>query len=216
MATLHALRHVSSAIHHAEGLADEADDLGVAELATRLRAHGRVVLDDLEQACRAIDDVEPARLGRERSHEVLTAVYNDVTLQIERLLSPEQSSRLSPGGHLDVVERARYRLRRMPERGDSAYLDVRALLERAVFHYDTAVDGYLSGCADAQTKKDRALVMSQALRLELERAKHTLLVRAEPQSDAWRRIKRRTVRTKRARWLDDAKAQRLLASALAS
>jgi hypothetical protein len=54
------------------------------------------------------------------------------------------------------------------------------------------------------------VVRSQALRLELDGAKARLLLMADVGSDAWNRIKRRTVRTKRARWIDDAKARQLL------
>lgn len=213
--TLHALRHVSSAVHHAEALADEADDLCVVELSARLRARAASVEADLEAAVRAVDGVAPLREARARSHGMLLAVYGEVTHEIERLFAPEEASKLSPGGNLDVAERLRFRLRHLPQTGADALLDVRVLLERALFDYDNAVDAYLIGCADAQSKKDRAIVKSQALRMELERAKHTLLVRAEPKTAAWVRIKRRTVRTKRARWLDEAKAQRLLAVALA-
>ncbi len=213
MTTLHALRHVSSAVRHADALADEAQDLGCKEIAARLRERARSVSADLDAAIQAIEEIDPARAARERCHGVLTSVYADATLQLERVLPPEEASRLSPGGHLDVSERVRFRLRRMPDDALDAVLDVKALLDRALFTYDAAVDGYLAACADAQSKKDRAVIKSQALRVELERAKHTLLVRADPDGDAWRRIKRRTVRTKRARWLDEARAQRLLALA---
>jgi hypothetical protein len=213
MTTLHALRHVSSAVHHAEALADEADDLGAALLATRLRKRGVEVASDLESAVQGIDDIAPACDERKRAHEMLNAVYAEVTLRLEEVLSPVEASRLSPGGHLDVAERARFRMRHLPSVGDEALLDARALLDRALFTYDTSVDGYLMACAEAQSRKDRAIITSQALRLELERAKHGLLVQAPTGSDAYRRIKRRTVRTKRARWLDEAKAQRLLGEA---
>ena len=210
MTTLHALRHVSSAVHHAEALADEADDLGSAQLAIRLRERGGEVAKDLENAVQGIDDVGPASELRKRMHEMLNAVYAEVTLRLEELFAPEAASRLSPGGHLDVAERARYRLRHLPTHGGEALLDARALLERGLFNYEGAVDGYLMACAQAQSQKDRAIIKSQALRVELERAKHGLLVQAPVGSDIYKRIKRRTVRTKRARLLDEAKAQRLL------
>jgi hypothetical protein len=213
MTTLHALRHVSSAIRHAEALSDEAEDLRAPEIAARLRERARSVSSDLDVAVASIEEIEPSRQVRERCHGVLTSVYAEATLQLERTLPPEEASRLSPGGHLDVSERVRFRLRHIPDDAKDDVLDVKALLERALFAYDAAVDGYLSACADAQSKKDRVVVKSQALRMELERAKHQLLVRAEPASEAWRRIKGRTVRTKRARWLDEARAQRLLALA---
>lgn len=213
MTRIHALRYVSTAVHHAEALAGEADDLGAAQLAQRLRATARDVTGDLEAAVAAIDEVLPAADVRKRAHEMLTAVYAEVTMRLEERFHPEEASRLSPGGHLDVAERARYRLRHLPESGDGVtdtVRDCRALLTKALFTYESAVDTYLNTCALAQSRKDRALVKSQALRIELERAKHGLLVQAPMGSDIYKRLKKRTVRTKRARWIDDAKAQRLL------
>ena len=216
MTKLHALRHVSNAVHQAEALAGEAEDLGAHDLATRLRSRAAEVAADLEAAVQAVDDVSPASDARKRTHEMLSVAYSEVTLRIEQVTSPEDSSRLSPGGHLDVVERVRYRLRQLRHDNDSEGIrDARALLERALFLYDASIDVYLMSCAAAQSKKDCALVKSQALRIELERAKHGLLVTAPPGSDIYKRIKRLTVRTKRARWLDEAKAARLLENAIA-
>lgn len=216
MTTLHALRHVSSAVRHAEALADEAEDLGNLPLAARLRTRAAAVAADLEAAVQAIDDVIPARDERVRAHASLNSIYGDATVRLEQIFAPEVASQLSPGGHLDVAERARFRQRHLPGTAPSAsnaeaFEDVRALLERALFSYDAAVDAYLFACAAAQSKKDRVIVKSQALRLELERAKHGLLVQAPVGSDVYKRIRRRTVRTKRARWLDEARAHRLLA-----
>ena len=223
MTTLHSLRHVSSAVRHAEALADEAEDISAASLAARLRDRASEVAGDLEAAVSAIADVVPARHARIRCHVMLNAVHSEVTLRLEQLFDPEDASKLSPGGHLDVAERVRFRLRRLPPASAAAdqsdpsdpLLKVRVDLERALFLYDTTVDTYLLACALAQSKKDRAIIKSQALRLELERAKHALLVQTPVESDNHKRIKRRTVRTKRARWLDEAKAQRLLADAFA-
>jgi hypothetical protein len=215
MTKLHALRHVSNAVHQAEALAGEADDLGATQLALRLRASAAEVATELEAAVQAVDDVGPASEARKRTHEMLSVAYSEVTLRIEQATSPEDSSRLSPGGHLDVVERVRYRLRQLRDESSEELRDVRALLERALFAYDSSIDDYLMACAAAQTKKDCALVKSQALRIELERAKHGLLMHAPTGSDSYKRIKRLTVRTKRARWLDDAKAARLLENAIA-
>jgi hypothetical protein len=215
MTTLHALRHVSSAVAHAEALADEADDLEVFDLAIRLRARAATVVQDLDEAVASIEAIEPLRVVRERSHDMLDVAYAACTLRIDQSLRPEDAARLSPGTHLDVVERVRFRLRHMPKSSE-ALLDARTLLERELFGYEDAVDAFLMGCAAAMAHKDRAVVRSQALRLELERAKHALLGRAEPQSDAWRRIKKRAVRTKRARWLDEARAAHLLSAATAA
>jgi hypothetical protein len=212
---MRSLHHVASAIRHAEHLADEAEDLAMTDLSARLRTLGAIVALDLERAVRILEDVEPARDARALAHQSLSSVYGEATLRLETSLPRGEVSRLSPGGHLDVVERVRYRLRRLETRDDEdqVLIDVRTDLERALFAYDTTIDAYLLACAEAQATKDAVVVESQALRLELERAKHRLLAKAEAGSEAWKRIKRRPVRTKRARFIDDAAVQKFLAAA---
>lgn len=209
------LQHVAAAVRHAEHLADEADDLELTDLARRLRALAALVARDLDEAVRLLDDVEPAREARALAHDALSSVYGETTLRLDADLPKAQVALLSPGGHLDVVERVRYRLRRLEARGDDIGVaaEVRTDLERALFAYDTTVDAYLMACAQAQAKKDAAVVESQALRLELEKAKHRLLAKAAAGSDAWKRIKRRPVRTKRARFVDHEVVRTLLAAA---
>ncbi|MCC7071209.1 MAG: hypothetical protein IT383_07800 [Deltaproteobacteria bacterium] len=210
MSMLQSLRHVSSAVRHAEVMADEAEDLNDAPLAERLRARARALAVELERAVEVLDDVEPARTARAQAHDELGALYGALTMQLEAHLPSEEAARLSPGGHLDVVERARFRFRHLARATDEGLVAVREELGAALGRYDAAVDAYLVVCAEAQSRKDEAVVRSQALRVELERVKQRLLVAAPTGGDAWRRIKRRAVRTKRARWLDDAKARRLL------
>lgn len=216
MTMLQALRHVSSAIRHAEILADEAEDLEDQALAARLRERARELAVDLERAVEVIDEVEPARAARAVAHDTLGALYNDITMRLEQRLSPERASRLSPGGHLDVVERARFRFRHLAPLTEQPLVALREELGAALGRYDAAVDCYLIVCADGQAIKDRVVIKSQALRLELERAKQRLLMTAPAGGEAWRRIKRRAVRTKRARWLDEAKARGLLGEVFAA
>jgi hypothetical protein len=206
---LHALRYVASAVRHAETLADEAEDLGVLDLAHRLRRQATELTADLDGALHGLEDIDSLRATRERAYETLVATYLEGTLDLERLCDAGEASLWSPGGHVDVAERARYRMRRLPS--DRPELnDVRALLERSLFAYESAVDAFLASWATTQSRRDRAVARSQVLRVELERAKHALLRKAEPGTEAWRRIRRRIVRTKRARWLDDARVNRLL------
>lgn len=210
MGTLQALKHVAAAVRHAEVLADEAEDLAQLELARRLRHQAVSLGTDVEDAVAAHDLVTPMREQRLRAHAQLDAAYADATVRLAALLGPDELSRLSPGGYLDVVERARFRARRLEQHDDTRIDQILLELTSALDRYDAAVDRYLLTCADAQGKKDRAVVRSQALRLELDAAKARMLVLADVGSDAWVRIKRRTVRTKRARWIDDAKARGLL------
>lgn len=197
---MQALRHVSSAIDHADRLADEADELGAPSLADELRDRGRHLAGLLEDALAALDRVGPAKELRQRAHAALGGVYAEITLDLARVLPPEEAGRLSPGGHLDVAERARFRLRRLLAK-DLALAPLAARLQAALGSYDKAVDAYLLASAEAASAQEAAVCESQRFRLDLERAKLQLLSRAEVGSEVYQRIKRRAVRTKRARWL---------------
>ncbi len=214
MTTIHALKHVAAAVAHAEVLADEAGDLGDTAVSNHLRLRARQLGDEVENAVAAFELIEPMKLARLRAHATLDAVHSEITVRLAALLAPEDLSRLTPGAYLDIAERARFRLRRISDMPDPALQHVKVDLRCAVLAYEDAVDHYLVSCADAQGRKDAAVIKSQALRVELEGAKARLLVKVPVDSDAWRRIKRRAVRTKRARWLNEARAQRLLADAV--
>ena len=209
MESIRALKHVAAALKHAELLADEAEDLGEMEITRRIRlwvSNLSLVLDDAESL---YENIDPLREYRALAHDVLAAVYGDATLRLEQRLPVDAVAQLTPGGHLDVVERVRYRLRHLPQEGPA--VAVRAQLETALATYDACVDMYLGTSSEAQAKKDAAVIRSQAMRIELERVKHALLLRAPPGSEAWKRIKARAVRTKRARWIDETRARQLLA-----
>lgn len=201
-----ALRHVETAIRHAESLAEEAESLDADQLAARLSDAARRLAEELAEASSMLDLVEPARASRALAHRSLQSLYNDITCQIEERGCPKTLARLTPGGHLDVVERTRYRVRRLCEADDPALLRMRDQIERGLLAYETCVDAYLLTSGEAQLKRDGVIAKSQLLRVTLERAKCHLLTLAPAGTAQWQRIKRRAVRTKRPRWLsrDDA------------
>lgn len=209
---LHSLKHVSSAIEHAERLADEAEELGLSSLANALSDRSRALARKLDDALLAHERVPPAREARIKSHLALSDRYAELSYELGRALPPEEASRLTPGSHLDVAERARYRLRHLVA-AHSDLSPLAARLQASLCAYDRAVDAYLHASADAAFTKERALGDSQEFRLGLERAKLTLLNAAETGSDAWRRIKRRAVRTRPARALLTAPASTPLLAA---
>ena len=92
-----------------------------------------------------------------------------------------------------------------PERAalpqSEAERDVQGRLTRGLDAYNKCVDDYLLASARARERADEAVASAQLLRIDLERAKRRLLTLAPVGSDAWRRIKRRAVRTKKPRWL---------------
>ena len=148
MSTLQSLKHVATAVRHAEVLADEAQDLDQTELALRLRGRGESLAIDVEDAVAAHDLVAPMREARLRAHAQLDAAYADTTVRLAALMGPDELSRLSPGGYLDVVERARFRSRRLESRGDDRIDRIHDDLQRMLERYDAAVDAYLISCAD--------------------------------------------------------------------
>lgn len=195
------LRHVETAIGHAEHLAEEAESLSAHELASKLSSLANELAHDLDEASELLDQVEPAREARSLAHRSLQATYDDITSQIEDYGCPTTLSRLTPGGYLDVVERSRYRVRRLSESDEPELLRMRDATERALLAYETCVDSYLLTASQAQVRREAVVAKSQLLRVTLERAKRHLLTLAPVGSPQWARIKRRAVRTKRPRWL---------------
>jgi hypothetical protein len=195
------LRHVQTAVGHADALADEAEGLLRPELAQKLRARARALAALLDAALAANERVPESREGRVLGHHELTSLYDDVTSVIDDALRPEAAARLSPGAYLDVAERARFRVRRLSAPTCDVEARVARELQRGVEAYETCVDAYLLATADARGLGERAVAESQLLRVELERAKRHLLTVAPVGSESWRRIKRRAVRTKKPRWL---------------
>lgn len=198
---MNSLRHVSTAVGHAEALADEAEELERSDLAARLRVRARALSHLLDAALTAQERVLPTREARVLGHHELTHLYDDVTGVIDDALRPEDAARLSPGGYLDVAERTRFRLRRLQDPRSPVEERVAHELHRGLCAYETCVDAYLLATADARGLSERAVAESQLLRTELERAKRHLLTLAPVGGEAWRRIKRRAVRTKKPRWL---------------
>lgn len=202
---MQALRHVSSAIEHAERLADEAEELQLTEVSAILRGASCQLAEILDAAFRAFEALPHAKEAQRRGQAALATTYAAVTHDLYATLPPTQAAVLTPGGKLDVADRARYRLRRAPRpvapRVETAAPPWRERLAAALVNYEDAVDAYLHLCAVAHAKRDTAVAESQRLRLQLERHKLTLLAVAEVGSPQWQRIKRRTVRTKPAAWL---------------
>jgi hypothetical protein len=198
---MEALGHAAAAVRHAEALADEAADLGVDDLATTLRTRATELLEQVETALAAAERVPHARADRQLAHAALQSLFDDVTSVIERELPADSAWRLLPQPLLDVAERVRFRLRRLSPTQSDAEQAVVDTLERALDAYNSCIDGYLLASAQTRHVTDVAVANGQWLRVDLERAKRRLLTLAPVGSEAWRRIKRRAVRTKKPRWL---------------
>jgi hypothetical protein len=195
------LKHVATAIHHGECLAGEAEDLGENEWADRLERGARDLAFILEDALDTMDQVPEAKECRKLAQDSLSAVFRDVTCELELVLDPVAVARVTPSSHLDVGERTRYRLRRLEAIDEPKAEAITDRMRGALSAYEMAIDVYLMTVTEAQAKKERAVQRSQLFRLDLERAKARLMTVATTGSEEWKRIKRRTVRTKRARWL---------------
>lgn len=200
MRPLHA---VSNAIHLAELLADEAEELGSNRLSRRLRRRSQRLTAALDQALGSREAVEPARRRRQKAHAALATIFADTTLKLQERGPGIDVALVSNGPHLDVAERVRFRLRRLRDEPPNRSLDdVARVLADGLCEYEGSVDAYLVAAAEAAAAEEAAVLQSQAVRQYLERAKAHLLTRAEPGSDAFTRIRRRPVRTKRPLWLD--------------
>ncbi|MFZ9886621.1 MAG: hypothetical protein ACO3JL_03870 [Myxococcota bacterium] len=195
------LRHVESALEHCAVLVTEARSLGATALAHKLEDQGHFVEEALRSAEAALDEVEPARRARQLAHHALESLYNETSSRLEELGCSKTLARLAPGGQLDVVERMRYRLRRLMHSDEAVFVRLRDEVERGLLAYETCVDVYLLAAGEARLFREQAVSASQLLRLALERAKRQLLTLASPGSEVWLRVRRRCVRTKPPRWL---------------
>jgi len=205
---MQSLSFVANAISHAESLADEASDLMRHELAQDLWKRSRSMSRSLDDAIQSVDLVKPAREKRDHALDRLRNTYANTTCLLQVSLDAKNVHRFCPGSNLNMAERVRYRLRQIEEHesGDSPTLrllnEVRTDLSEALRNYEQAVDLSLLALGQSQAAKSVAVFRSQQLRVFLEKTKYELLKATEPNSPAWRRIKKRTVRTKRAQWLD--------------
>jgi len=195
------LKHVSTAIHHGEVLVGEAEDLREFNTAALLAEGVSRLTRALNKAFNAAEEISDAKQTKRMARRSLKGLYDCATSELEGLLPNDVLYRVTPASHLDVAERTRYRLRRLARIESSAVAMIRVRLQSALSAYDIAIDCYLTVCTQARSEKERAIIMSQRFRLDLERAKTFLLTVAEQDSDAFARIKSRVVRTKKARWL---------------
>jgi hypothetical protein len=206
--SMQSLNFVANAISHAESLADEASDLMRQDLAEDLWKRSRSMSRSLDDAIQAVDMIKPARQKRDHALDKLRNTYANTTCLLQVSLEAKDVHRFCPGSNLNMAERVRYRLRQIEEQKSecapswSVLNQVRADLNEALKAYEQTVDLSLMALGQAQSAKSVAVFRSQQLRIFLEKAKYELLKAAEPKSPAWRRIKKRTVRTKRAQWLD--------------
>jgi hypothetical protein len=200
---MQALHHVENAIHHAQCLADEAEDLNLVTMAKTLRHMAKVVSEQLELALVGMDQVVEIKKARNLAQDLLGAAYGALSCRVAESLPEQDAQCLVPTGHLNVAERTRFRLRRLGAMNKTdAVQDLIVEHERALKDYERAVDRYLITCTEANRNRQMAVAKSQLLRMELETAKKRLLAQAKLGGDAYQRIKRRAVRTKKPNWLD--------------
>lgn len=206
--SIQTLKHVANAINHAFFLADEAEDIGMNDWVSELRATGTHLEALLDAAWSLHEAVEPARINRCHAHAHLEHAYEKVSLALSSVLDANSIWSLSPLGLLDVVSRVRFRLRRWPyiilaanidEAAKQKLDELKAFLEKYLEIYERAVDAYLWTGIEAQRAKERIVEHSQTVRGLLQCAKHDLLLQLPPNSDAHKRVQKQIVRTRPGR-----------------
>jgi hypothetical protein len=210
---MEALSHAANAVRHAEALADEAEEAGLDRAAARLRQLGLRTAELLDNVLSLEDQLRPAREARLTTRTYLTSAYKEASLRLDHALGADDAAAFAPGAVLDVAERSRFRVRRLrahleahPE--DTERLDgTLARLEHRLLTYERAVDRYLEVSGQLTFLKDKTLRESHLLRCRLEEAKTQLLARLPPDCAAYKRVRGRAVRTRRARWIDAAATQ---------
>lgn len=178
MGKLQTLASVRSEIEQAERVAAEAAVLKLPDLAKGLLDEARELSALLDAARSAVQHVAPTREQRRLAYARLSNTYVRVCVELEPIVSKASDGVQSPRGRIDVAERARFCLRHLPH-GVPAIDRIVAPLQAELCAYEASVDNYLLALAEAETRERRALLKSQHLHLELERARCELLERTE-------------------------------------
>ena len=208
-----ALHHVAAAIHTAEILADEAEDVGLDDLSKELRAGALNLAADLDCAVAANDNVPQLREARRLARESLQHSYLDFTARLATHLPPEELNRVAPGAMIDIAERVRFTIRRLQNPMD-AYRElcqkVRDELAQNLEAYEICIDALLAASGQALFQKDQVIRESQHFRLLVQRGKYRLLNHMDPKSAGFKRVRARVVRTRKPKWVDERRTEKSL------
>ncbi|MDP2341333.1 MAG: hypothetical protein Q8O67_10265 [Deltaproteobacteria bacterium] len=193
-------------IDNAELLADEACDVELFTEADALRLLASRLKIHVEEAEARTADVTRARQERTQALAVLRRASHRFCLEIETRLPFEDAALLLTMARLSVEPSTRYRLQRITTAQRAALGAVMEEITSALdaFHkvelrtFETASQEYVT--------RARVLALTYELRNDSERMKAMLLVVVPPRSDAFKRVSRLVVRTKRP----DAWFQRVL------
>jgi hypothetical protein len=184
-------------VEHAEFFADEASDAGVLDDAGHLRGRAARLAQIVDDSDELFAEAGRAHAELQRARATVQRTSRRLCLAIEGRLSFEESAAHMTTVRLAADSATRFRLQRLDEAQQRALGGVVPDSAAALRRHDDAERRLFDAGAAAHASRARCIALSHELRADCERVKARLLVTVEADSDAWRRISRRVVRTRR-------------------
>ena len=136
------LTHTETVAAHAFAFSDEAFDLGLTELAEELKKVGDTLSSQIEQILQTKEDIRALQKKRQDTQAELERFYQAMTLHMTHALNAERVDVLCPGRYLGVLERMRFRRRRLKDWAvrDPKLFSLFQAHTRAIAHFAQATD----------------------------------------------------------------------------
>lgn len=184
-------------VDHATFLADECDDAGLRGDADHLRSAAARLVCMLREADDKDDAARASVVERNRATASLRRCSHRLNLEIEARLPFDDAVGFSTAASLALEASTRFRLQRLAPAQRALLNDVVRETEEMLRLRLAAEDAACEAHFAAHAARGRAKGLGFELRADCERAKARLLSVLDPESDAWRRVSRRIIRTRR-------------------
>lgn len=184
-------------VDHAEFIADEACDAGLGPVSDDVRLKSSRLQLAIEEAEAREAEARHSSTQRATAFSLLKRASNRLSLEIDLRLPFEEAIELLTTVRLACEPATRFRLDRLNTRQRSSLGNVVDDTDAALRGLDQAERHHFESAARANAARARTTAQAHDLRADCERVKALLLVSLEPNSDAWRRVSRRVIRTRR-------------------
>jgi len=188
---------VSIIIGHAEAFADEAADLRIFELSDRLRLKASRLAIDQELVEAKVTMVRRTRVARIEAIRALRAHNHRFEVELSTRLPAKDAAEFLKTARVSATSLATFRLRRLTLVQEQVLGPIVANLRAALAAVERADEEHLTAVAAEIAASAACNGRAARLRVDLERAKAELLAVLPQGCDAWRRVRRRVVRTRR-------------------
>jgi hypothetical protein len=195
--TPHLLDRARVVVDHAEFIADEACDAGLGPVSDDIRLKSSRLQLAIEEAEARETEARLSSTQRATAFSLLKRASNRLSLEIDVRLPFDEAIELLTTVRLACEPATRFRLDRLNTRQRSSLGSVVDDTDAALRGLDQAERHHFESAARVNAARARATAQGHDLRADCERVKALLLVSLEVNSDAWRRVSRRVIRTRR-------------------